>query len=142
MQRLQQLLDELEQLRRSDSEVRAQNYGRVLKAARRLKRVPLVHGVSDENDLAELAGTRSLRSRASRGLAAREVEAYLGIEDRVYASAGVLYPDARMALVFRPEVERPGTDASPWDSGLFAGKLCPDLSEMPDPGRRASSGLW
>lgn len=136
MQRLQELLDELEQLRGSDGEVRAQNYGRVLESARRLEGVPLVHGVSERTDLGELARTRSLSSRASRGLAARKVEEYLGIEERVYASAGILYPDARMALVFRPEVERPGTDASPWDSGLFARKLCPDLPPMPDPGRR------
>jgi hypothetical protein len=80
---------------------------------------------------------RALLSRTARGKPPSPPEQYLGIGDVVYTSAGVLYPDARVAFVLSPSVEgsRDAT-ASPWDSGAFHDSLCAELPQPPDPARR------
>ena len=135
--RLQELLDELTACRGDELGARSQSYARVLPHAHRLERVPLVHGTDRIENLEAIAEARALVSRTARGVGQSPPEQYLGIEDVVYTSAGVLYPDARIAFVLRPGVELTRvTTASPWDSGAFCHSLCPALPQPPDPARR------
>lgn len=133
---LQELLDELANLRSSQQDGRAQHYERILPDAHKLERVPLVHGSPKMETLDVVVRDGALLSRTARGLPQNKPEQYLEIEDKVYTAAGILYPDARVAFVFDARVERPGTTASPWDSGAFVKQLCPDLPPPPDLERR------
>jgi hypothetical protein len=135
--RLQALLDELANHRGDLLGDHSQTYDRVLPDARKLERVPLVHGTDRIENLETIAAARALVSRTARGEGQSPPEQYLGIEDVVYTSAGVLYPDARIAFVLRPGVEGTRvTTASPWDSGAFCRSLCSALPQPPDPARR------
>jgi hypothetical protein len=135
--RLQGLLDELTACRGHALGERCQSYDRVLPDARKLERVPLVHGMDSTRTLPAVIEARALLSRTVRGKAPSPPEKYLGIEDVVYTSAGVLYPDARVAFVLRPSLEGSrATTASPWDSGAFHDSLCAALPQPPDAARR------
>jgi hypothetical protein len=134
---LQELLDELASHRGELLGERSQSYDRVLSGARKLEHVPLVHGMDKIENLRALVETRALISRTARGEGQSPPEQYLGIEDVVYTSAGVLYPDARIAFVLKPSVESTrATTASPWDSGAICRSLCSALPQPPHPARR------
>lgn len=115
----ERLLGELETCRNTQPE-RLASYERVLTAARMLLEVPLVHGCERRDALESIAREQALLSREARGQPPHEAELLLGIQDRVYAAMGILYPDKAVALVLNPHVEVNGTAASPWDSGAFA----------------------
>ncbi len=133
---LEELLDELDTHRGEHHGERHQSYQRVLPEARKLEHVPLVHGTDRVSDLMGVAKAQALLSRAARGKTTNRREAYLGIADVVYTSAGILYPDARAAFVISPDAEGADSQASPWDSGALCRALRPDLPPLPDPARR------
>lgn len=134
---LQGLLDELEECRGAPGQDRMLNYERILSGAGKLREVPLVHGTDRLEDLVSICSDGALLSRTARGLPGKnKAEAYLGIRDKVYASAGILYPDARAAFIFRRSAEPAGTEASPWDSGAFVHRLCAHLPRPPARERR------
>lgn len=93
--------------------------------ARHAARMPLVHGMNDGEGLPglqEILADRALRSAADRkpDKSLKEIESLLALPDCVYTSAGVLYPQKNVALLFQPAVEASSTaEASPWDSGAF-----------------------
>jgi len=93
--------------------------------ARPAAKVPLVHGMNDGEglpDLQAILAGRALRSSADRkpDKSLKEIETLLGLPDCVYTSAGVLYPQKNVALLFQPSVEKSSVaEASPWDSGAF-----------------------
>lgn len=110
--------------RRKERPERAENYTRIVAAASKLSKTPLVHGSERREVLTELVRTRAaLYSRIARDLEPNDAEKCLGIHDKAYASMGVLYPDKSVALLFHEQLETPETDASPWDSGAFNRKL-------------------
>jgi hypothetical protein len=135
--RLQELLDELVAWRGDRLGERSQSYDRVLPDARKLERVPLVHGTDRLENMGAIVEAGALVSRTARGQGQSPPEQYLRIDDVVYTSAGVLYPDARIAFVLGPGVEgiQP-TTASPWDTGAFCRSLCSALPQPPAPVRR------
>ncbi len=138
-ERLDALLAELEELRGPAHGDRASVYERVRPDAQRcLPHVPLVHGSGSIDDVNSILAEGFLCSRQGRGKKANRREAYLGIDDVVYTAAGILYPDARVGFVFRPDiVEEPdGVLASPWDSGAICSSLRQDLPKPPEPQRR------
>lgn len=122
-------MDELRRLCERDP-ARSAIYEWMLPRTEPLSDVPLVHGVPKAEDFVSIVKDEELRSRPGRGLPSRnKAEQFLGIHDKVYTSAGHLYPDAEIALVFRPEVEDETVDASPWDTGTFVNRLCKDRSD-------------
>lgn len=135
--RLQELLEELAICRGDLHGERCQSYERALPGARKLERVPLVHGMDRIENMQAIVEAGALLSRTARGHGQSAPEQYLGIDDVVYTSAGVLYPDARIAFVFGSRVEGSGaTTASPWDSGAFCRSLCSSLPQPPASVRR------
>ena len=135
---LRGLLDELAECRGPAGQDRMLSYEHVLPDAHKLQSVPLVHGTDRPADLVAICAEGALLSRTARGLpGTNEAEAYLGVQNKVYASAGTLYPDARVAFIFHSTAEPAGTEASPWDSGAFVRALCEDLPRPPAQERRA-----
>ncbi len=118
---LQDLIDELAQ-QRSKTQDQQGLYERSSTDARRMADLPVVHGLDDLSTLDTLATQphpHCLRSRAARRPEAprNPAEECLGIYDCVYGALGVLYPDKKVALLFRNNIEVEPTNASPWDSG-------------------------
>lgn len=126
---LRELLDELERFRRSEGAHREEHFARMQKRCTDLlHRLPLVHGLNESGDLSAVLARKALLSRTQRGLQPSKAEQRLEIADRVYLSAGVLYPRKDVALIFSHLAED-GVEvsASPWDSGAMSGDLCRHL---------------
>jgi len=137
---LAHLLAELEKVRVAPgNEACADSYRQTLPAiSRQLSTVPLVHGTPTRQGFESILLDGALRSRADLRSTLLPSEAYLGLHGgRVYTAAGVLYPDRDFAFVLSHQVERRAkASATPWDSGCFYKRLCPDLPAAPDQRRR------
>lgn len=105
------------------------------RSVRLLGKAPLSHGMREVSQLLSALEGRALLPHARLDPRPRVVrsEKYLGIEDVVYTSAGVFYPNRRIALLFRSSVEE-GADvsASPWDTGSLCAstEICPHLQPI------------
>ena len=100
------------------------------------QRLPLVHGLREwtagsavrepVQALLDVLGSGCLKSRRqlSQSIPSQrsllKPEQLLGLPDSVYTSAGVLYPNCELALVFSPLAEQTAeVTATPWDSGAY-----------------------
>ena len=107
-ERLQLLLDDLENVRRNDRGQRRTQYERILAGTRTaLQKVPLVHGLSRTGDLPCVIEECRLRTRESRTPHATPMNAEqtLDFPPSVYTAAGVMYPGRQAALVFAATIE-------------------------------------
>jgi hypothetical protein len=93
--------------------------------AQRLLATPLVHSVRRLDDAAELSRSGHLLSRRRRGHHPPQStpESELELDDVVYLSVGHVYQPGELALIFAPECEHTGAEASPWDTGIFVKRL-------------------
>jgi hypothetical protein len=138
--RLEALLRELEARRQLNGSECCMSYEQQLRTCHQLAQgVLLFHGSSSVDLLQKIVQAGALLSRAKLGQDPFDTQAYLGLTDWVYTSAGLLHPDRPVALVFGPEAEEQEqrVEASPWDTGAFCKSLCPSLPAMPgNPERR------
>jgi len=135
--KLRALCDELSQHREElGSACKSQFLQQQPLMAAQTDRLPLVHGINDREGLPDLQNIlvqSVLRSAAERDPACspKQIEELLGLTDCVYTSAGVLYPQKNVALLFRATVERVSVpEASPWDSGVFGKRY--RLKDLPE----------
>ena len=132
---LRGLLEELDRIR-AELPARQASYARAFDEAKRLLHdIPLVRGIGQHAHFVQALETEQLVSRAALGLAPSRPEASLGIQNAVYTSAGVLYPNREFAVVLKATIESEvAADASPWDSGALCGEM---LEAHPGEARRA-----
>lgn len=135
---LEQLLEQLANCRHRSGAERVAHYEEARpKVEASLQQLPLLHGTREWKGFLGALRQGALRSRAARSRAESQANTYLGLVNRVFTSAGVLYPDQDFAFAFSPGAESGvRVEASPWDSGAFCRSLCPHLPPPPHPLRR------